>query len=87
MPVGRKTGGRTKGTPNKLTASVKDAILAAFDQVGGVQYLADTAVTHPVAFMSLLGRVLPVQQEHSGKDGAPLLPPVIQFVEDASPAE
>jgi hypothetical protein len=63
MAVGKKTGGRTKGTPNKLTATVKDSILAAFDQVGGVQYLADTAISHPVAFLSLLGRVLPVQSE------------------------
>lgn len=63
MAAGKKTGGRAKGTPNKLTATVKDSILAAFDQVGGAQYLADTAMSHPVAFLSLLGRVLPVQSE------------------------
>lgn len=63
MAAGRKTGGRQPGTPNKLTAQVKDSILAAFDQVGGVDYLARTAESHPQAFMSLLGRVLPIQTE------------------------
>jgi hypothetical protein len=54
-----KTGGRKKGTPNKLTASVKDAIEQAFDEVGGVQYLVTQARENPAAFMTLIGKVLP----------------------------
>lgn len=34
-----KTGGRQKGTPNKLTADVKAMILEALDKAGGVKYL------------------------------------------------
>lgn len=54
-----KTGGRQKGTPNKVTADLKGAILAAFDQAGGVEYLAKLAITNSSAFCTLLGKVLP----------------------------
>ena len=73
MAAGKKTGGRQKGTPNKLTASVKDSILAAFDEVGGPAYLVKQAEDHPVAFLSLLGRVLPIQAELSGANGGPFM--------------
>jgi hypothetical protein len=72
MAIGKKTGGRKKGTPNKLTATVKDSILAAFDDVGGSAYLAETARTHPAAFLTLLGKVLPIQAEISGPHGGPM---------------
>ena len=51
--------GRKKGVPNKITASVKEMILAALDAVGGQRYLEDQAKQNPQAFMSLLGRILP----------------------------
>ena len=35
-------------------------ILAALDQVGGVDYLVKRAQDQPVAFMALLGKVLPL---------------------------
>ena len=59
----KKTGGRKKGTPNRLTSDVKAAILAAADaQPGGAEgYLKRQAVENPVAFMSLMGKVLPLQ--------------------------
>ena len=62
----RPGAGRPKGVPNKLTKTIKDAIEAAFDQVGGPDYLARMAEEQPVAFMSLLGKVLPTQLQHSG---------------------
>jgi len=55
-----KTGGRTAGTPNKVTRELKETILAALDGVGGVDYLTSTAKSHPAAFMALLGKVLPM---------------------------
>lgn len=73
MPRGKpkgapKSGGRKKGTPNKLTAQLKEMILEAAelageDMGGGgtVKYLRMQATLQPVAFMSLLGRVLPMQ--------------------------
>lgn len=55
----KKTGGRKKGTPNKSTAQVKDAILQAFDEVGGANYLMAVALKDPKTFCGLLGKVLP----------------------------
>lgn len=78
MPGGRpkglpKTGGRQKGTPNKRTALLKDAILEAAEKAGGpegvVGYLTMQAQTNPAAFMSLLGKVMPTQVEGTGENG------------------
>ncbi len=56
-----KTGGRQRGTPNRVTAQVKDAILAAFDEVGGKDYLVEMARAEPKAFLTLLGKLVPAQ--------------------------
>lgn len=64
-----RIGGRQKGTPNKTTAVLKDAILLAAKQVGEdgkgkaglVGYLRHVAREDVKAFASLLGRVLPLQ--------------------------
>ena len=65
-----KTGGRQRGTPNKATALLKDAVLQAAelagDKAGMVGYLTTQAKINPTAFMSLLGRVLPMQLEGAG---------------------
>lgn len=61
MATGRKTGGRTKGTPNKVNAAVKEAILGAFNKVGGQAYLERVAENDARVFCGLLGRVLPTQ--------------------------
>lgn len=54
-------GGSRKGRPNKVPAAVKDMILAALDQTEDVEYLKRQAEKNPVAFMALLGKVLPTQ--------------------------
>ena len=49
---------------NKTTALLKDAILAAAEKAGKgdiVAYLERQAEENPVAFLGLLGRVLPLQ--------------------------
>ena len=56
-----KTGGRKKGTPNKTTTLVKEAILRAFEEVGGSSYLAQVAKDDQKTFCTLLGRVLPAE--------------------------
>lgn len=53
--------GRVKGTPNKVTADVREMVLGALAQAGGHQWLARQATENPVAFMSLLGKLLPKQ--------------------------
>jgi hypothetical protein len=59
---GKRSGaGRKKGSPNKLTADVKAAIMAAFDEVGGADYLKTVAKSDPRTFCTLLGKILPTQ--------------------------
>ena len=60
--------GRPKGTPNKVTRELKEMILGALDSAGGEAYLAEQAEKNPSAFMTLIGKVLPMQvkAEHSG---------------------
>jgi hypothetical protein len=65
-----KTGGRRKGTPNRLNADVKAMILGALNAAGGQEYLLQQAEKNPVAFLTLLGKILPLQV--TGKDGGPL---------------
>lgn len=62
--------GRVKGTPNKTTTAVREAILEAFERAGGVEYLATVATTDPKTFCTLLGKVLPLQV--TGEGGAPI---------------
>jgi hypothetical protein len=55
----RGNAGRPKGSANKLTASVREAIETAFQSAGGADYLVRQAEENPVAFMMLLGKILP----------------------------
>jgi hypothetical protein len=61
---GERRGGRQRGTPNKVTRALKEAILLALDEAGGdggaVAYLRSQANLSPAAFMGLLGKVLPL---------------------------
>jgi hypothetical protein len=69
--------GRKKGTPNKTTALLKDAIIMAAEATGSdtkgkdglVGYCKFLAQCEPKAFASLMGRVLPTQVEGTGDNG------------------
>lgn len=62
--------GRPKGSQNKTTALLKDAILKAAEAAGGkdglVGYLTVQAQENPAPFMTLLGKVLPMQIDAKG---------------------
>lgn len=60
--------GRPKGSKNKTPALIREMVATALDRVGGVEYLARQAEEKPVAFMALVGKVLPVQV--TGADGS-----------------
>ena len=72
--TGNAGKGRPKGSKNKTTALLKDAILQAAEQAGDkegmVGYLKKQAKDNPGPFMSLLGKVLPMQVEGTGPNGA-----------------
>lgn len=71
MPKGgkRPNAGRPKGSPNKINAKIKDAIMSAFEEVGGQDYLVRVAQDDPKTFCALLGKVLPT--EIANADGKP----------------
>jgi hypothetical protein len=73
--------GRPKGIPNKATGLLKDAILQAAALAGGkeglVGYLTAQAKEEPVAFMGMLGKVMPLQIVGEG-DG-PLRVEIVRF--------
>jgi len=59
----RRGAGRPKGSMNKWTAAIKDAIIGAFERAGGEAYLIQVAKKDPRTFCGLLGRVLPTTLE------------------------
>ena len=81
-----KTGGRKKGSVNKLTSDVKQMILNALDKVGGEDYLQGQALTNPNAFMTLVGKVLPMTLAGDPDKPLHISPPVIQIVRDSDQA-
>jgi hypothetical protein len=53
--------GRPKGSPNKIQAAVKEMVIQALDEAGGVDYLVTQSRDNPTAFLTLVGKVLPLQ--------------------------
>jgi hypothetical protein len=70
MAIGKKTGGRKKGTPNKENKELREMILQALDNCGGPEYLQKQAEAKPAAFLALLGKVLPMTVQGSNDDGS-----------------
>ena len=66
--------GRKKGTPNRMTVAIKDAVLAAFHGVGGQAYLEKMARSkigaNKRAMLSMFSKLIPL--EVTGKDGGPV---------------
>lgn len=77
--------GRVKGTPNKTTALLKDAIIKAAEASGEdktgkgglVGYCTFLAKEEPKAFAQLLGKVLPMQI--TGEGDGPIKVEVVRF--------
>ena len=63
--TGNRGKGRPKGSKNKTTTLMKDAIIQAATEAGGnggmVGYLKSQAIKNPGPFMALMGKVLPTQ--------------------------
>ncbi len=66
---GKGNPGKPKGAVSKNTAAIKDMILQALSEAGGVDYLVDRAndPKTAAAFLGLVGKVLPMQV--TGADG------------------
>src|SRR5215468_5800906 len=52
--------GRRKGTPNKRTVAVYEAVTKTFHQLGGVRFLVECARKHPTEFIKVWMKLLPL---------------------------
>jgi hypothetical protein len=77
MAKGKKTGGRKKGVPNKITADIRAAVVEAFDRAGGVDYLVKLASIDPRTFCGLVGKVIPLQV--AGDPNNPIFPSRVEI--------
>lgn len=88
----RRGAGRPKGSISTESKDIREMVVGALCAVGGQDYLARQAEQNPVAFMALVGRVLPLQV--TGENGGALLvdfrwadaPSTSAVVTDAAPA-
>ncbi len=65
-----KLGGRKKGTPNKMSATVKENILAVFDGLGGVNGMlqwAGSSDENMGKFYAFYSKLLPTDITSDGK--------------------
>jgi len=71
--VGKKTGGRKKGTPNKTTIAAKEAISMAADGIGGVarmiEWIKEDDANEKVFWSQMYTKLLPHQVEGTGENG------------------
>lgn len=70
-------GGRKKGAKNLIPKKLKEMILEALSEIGGVDYLIRQAEENPGPFMTLLGKILPT--EVVGADGKSVVIEIVQF--------
>lgn len=89
MAYGKKTGGRQKGTPNKDTKALQDRIASKYPGWDPVEAMAEIAQDDKNDVMIRLAALKEIAQyihpkrkaiEHTGKDGAPLVPPPINVI-------
>jgi len=64
--------GRKRGVPNKISSDVKHLVLIALDLAGGEDYLTKQAHENPVAFLSLLSKLIPRDAGRSQAEGIKL---------------
>ncbi len=58
--------GRKPGTPNKVTAEIKEMVEEALRAEGGIEYLRQVARDDPKAFCALVGKIIPKNIKISG---------------------
>ena len=78
---GQRFGGRKKGTPNKVTGTLREMISQALANAGGVDYLTSIAHQDPKAFCALLGRTLPMKLQ-GDDEGGPITLEIVQFTKE-----
>ena len=78
--------GRPRGRRNKTTKAVKEAILAAFEEVGAATYLATVAREDPRTFCALLGKVIQLQVKGEVAGTLGLIPTIVVKADEPDPS-
>ena len=81
MALGKKTGGRKKGTPNKVQRTVRESLVSVYERLGGDDAMLSWAAENPEEFYRHWIKMLPteVKQDVTSSDGT-LQPVSIQVV-------
>lgn len=61
MAYGFKSGGRAKGTPNKITTAFKDAVCIVYEEIGGHAAFAEWARDNPSDFYRICSKLIPTE--------------------------
>ena len=80
MSLPGQRGGRAPGVPNKLTRTIREAIIESFDAIGGAVWLKKLAEEDPKAYATLLAKAMPTQVEGAG--GGPVQIQIVTSVPD-----
>lgn len=67
-----RVGGRQKGSPNKVTASISQALTDAFDNLGGVPSLVKWGEANRGEFYKLWSKLVPRDVKVGGEGGGPV---------------
>lgn len=59
MAKGIKTGGRKKGSKNKMSADVRQSVLDTYAAIGGDKFFAEWAKQKPSDFFQIYAKLLP----------------------------
>lgn len=77
--------GRPKGSLNKTTQSVKDAIAQAADELGGsdrlLAWVKEEPINERIFWKDIYTKLLPLQVNGSGEDGSFITKMVVELVE------
>jgi len=78
-PFAKGNAGKPKGAVAKVTKELKDMILQALDDAGGVKYLTARAKDPKTAsaFLTLVGKTLPMTVKGPGEDGAHIFQKIV----------
>ena len=63
-----KTGGRQKGTPNKLTTTFREAVLLTYHNIGGHEAFSNWAAKNRTEFYRIAARLIPAEINDSDGD-------------------
>ena len=73
MAKGRKTGGGSrKGRPNKISASIREAVASVFANLGDIDGMTEWARANQTEFYKIAARLIPTEQQITGAGGAAL---------------